>query len=264
MNKKLILIIVGVLVVLLILSVGVVAGVLIMKNSSKDSENQTADNQSVTSQAVKTEEEIFNSSIDNYKTTDTIRAEGVMTENSLEDEVQVTAMSKDVDSNYLYLSSQDEELSLISDVEGEITYVYVSDGGETVMFKIVEGEESEDIYDEVMENNPTESVEEVDDYDDPDYNIEYEGIEKCRDMQCHKYIVSYADSNDELIVWIDTEEELIRILKYETSELKGVFDVYYDNVDYELPEKYEEIKVETFYGIQKLYDVVGDFLDMFF
>ncbi|MFC1780368.1 hypothetical protein ACFLY9_01600, partial [Patescibacteria group bacterium] len=125
---------------------------------------------------------------------------------------------------------------------------------------------SEEFYSSITDMDPTDEVQDVDTYEeDPDFTVTYEGEDTCRDMTCHKYKIEESETGEQgiIIIWVDTEERLPRIINYKTEYVDGEFDIYYDQVDFDLPTEYNDINIESLLGLQQLYVIIGDFVDLF-
>jgi len=239
---------------------------------------------------------IYEEATDNYSEVNEARAEGTaefVYEGSTY-YIDVIAMSKEMTTNYLELTMDEEKLYVYSEVtEGELDpsadsagssqessgqegeedkiWAYLSDGTETVRFEIEEGTEGEDIYSDVVNStNPMEMLEEIDSSEDSgedldeesEVEVEYVGVEDCRELKCYKYIVTDKETDATITIWVDTDEKLPRIAKYDSVDIKGEVDIYYEEVDIEIPERYEDIDIETFWGLHELYKVAGDFVNL--
>jgi hypothetical protein len=231
--------------------------------------------------------EILDEAVTDYTEVNSAKAVGTAEVNygGETNEVEILAMTKNKTDMYLELTMKGEKLYVYSEIdpsassgqegseqvqEEDIIWAFVSDGVDTVRFEITEGSEGEDIYNDVVNStNPMEMMEDLEEVgeeglsEDPSVEISYEGVEACRDMECHKYIITDKETDGTITVWVDTDGRLPRIAKYDSSEVKGTVDIYYEEVDFEIPTEYEDIDLETFWGLQTLYLIAGDFVDLF-
>lgn len=259
-KKRLLILILGLLVLLVVLCiVGWYILTRFIRKEDVDTEVKPPE---------ETKEEIFDEALENYTDINLFRAEGEMDviTGGQTYTTKAALMSKDVDTNYLKLEMEEEHLHIYTSMEDEIFYVYMFDGEETVRFELVEHSIGDEIYDEVVKYYPSDMIEdlETEGNEQADIQIEYIGEEACHDMNCHKYKVTDTSTGQPAYtyLWIDTDERLPRIVEVDSEELKGKFDIYYKEVKFDLPEEYEDIDIETFLGIQKLYRVAGDFVDL--
>lgn len=284
MNKKHIFLACAVIaLLLLLLGLGLVGWYVYNNYVKKEASDTTTGTELSKEEA----DELLDEAVTDYAEVNSAKAEGMAEVNygGETNEVDILAMTKDKTDMYLELTRGDEKLYVYSEIDPSASsgqeastaeqaedtiWAFVSDGEETVRFEIEDGSEGEDIYNDVINStNPMEMMEDLDlggeeDLsEDPSVEISYEGIEACRDMECHKYIITDKETDGILTVWVDTEERLPRIAKYDSSEVKGSVDIYYEEVEFEIPTEYEDINLETFWGLQKLYLIAGDFVDLF-
>lgn len=276
MNKKYIFIACAVIALLLLL-IGLGFGGWYVYNSyiKKESKESTAEIGLSEDEA----EELLDEAVSDYAEINSARVEGTaeVSYGGVTNDVDILVKIKDKTDMYLELTMEDEKLYVYSEIEEveqvqeeDKIWAFVSDGVETVRFEITEGSEGEDIYNDVVNStNPMEMMEDLEEggeedlSEDVDVEVSYEGIEACRDMECHKYIITDKETDGTIIVWVDTEERLPRIASYDSSDVKGSVDIYYEEVEFEIPTEYEDIDLETFLGLQKLYLVAGNFVDLF-
>ncbi|MBU0976323.1 MAG: hypothetical protein ABIE03_01200 [Patescibacteria group bacterium] len=263
MQKRYLLIGIFIILLLLLLVGGILIGIRIARNSDSDSDG-TTNTQSTTTEEEKSSLEEATA---NYDDIDSVRAVGEIDYEygGKNYEIATTAMTKNLHENFIKLVMEGEELLMYTEESGDKVYAYMSDGKDTVRFEVEEGSEGEDIYDEVSTSSPEAILDDMEEWEEsPDFEVEYKGEESCRDMTCDKYIVTDKETGGIITVWVDTSDDLPRILEYDSDNIKGVFDIYYDGVDFKIPTEYDEIQVDTVTGLLKLKAVLGDYVKLFF
>jgi hypothetical protein len=255
MNKKYILIIVSVFLLLLLLAGCGIGGYFIYKNYVEEKEDTRQDEGTDTES-----DEIV------VEKSGQMRVEGDLIIYGLgdPDSAQVVIMSKDdLSTNYMQLTSEDEKLDIYVTTEEGTLYTYISDGNDTIRFPVDEGT-SEEFYDSIVDMDPTDEVSEIDTYDEnADFEVSYEGEEECQDMECDKYKIIDKENDGEMIVWIDKLENLPRKMDYKSEYVDGVFDFYYNGVEFDVPSEYDEINANSPSGWARIYSVGSGFIDLF-
>jgi len=271
--KRKTLIIAGVLILVGVIVVSV--GLWYCLGRSNDTKNSAGNSSSANvSDELLTEVQegdVFVEGIENYDQVGAARTEGnvVVKNGGKIYEIDVEAKTSDMTEAYIGLTMKDELVHIYAEDNDGILYLYVSDGTDTVRFVVEDGSETEEIYNEVNGYSPDSMMESLDDeYDDdggdPDVEVEYKGVVECHDLMCHKYIVTDNSTGQlsTLTIWLDTEDRLPRILKLDSDDMTAALDIYYDDVNFEMPDEYDEINIDTFWGLQQLYAVLGGFVDL--
>ncbi|MBN2100386.1 hypothetical protein JW710_00615 [Candidatus Dojkabacteria bacterium] len=214
------------------------------------------------------QEDVLEKAFSDYSKADGTRAEGNVEfqSNGRTYNADINAKTTGQSRYFLEIEIEGETLQFYTEKEDNQENIYVSNGEDTAKFELQEDSDAYSVYSEVNETDPNNMIEDLDEKSqEEDVEVEYKGIDNCREMKCHKYIITDNSGSATVvtILWLDTDEKLPQMLDTESPDFNGEFDFYYDDYNFSMPESYEEIKPDSISGIQKLYNIMGDFVNLF-
>jgi hypothetical protein len=183
--------------------------------------------------------------------------------------IEIEARTEELNKHYIRMEIDGEALHMYVDDTTEVMYAYLANNEEdpdVVRFIAEDVQNDTSLYTEMNDTNPFEILEGLETLEsEENITITHNGTESCLDLVCEKYTIvdSTAGQEGTLIIWIDTKQNLIRMFSMDSIDMKANFNLFYEPVDIVFPAQWEDISVDSIVGLQKMYKVAGDFVEVF-